>query len=219
MSAQMATVLAKTTTTQSGDALRIYEPSQKKNLSPEARRISNVLENCISQVKIAATLPAVLQLNSVSTVVSEELSRALQKHQQLAERLETLVGLKQESDGEQDGKARMRAKAQLQTDIKNSTRDVLRAVRANPDDIGGLRAELGMEVGESEYILIRGLEKFHSHVVERLLTNLDEEPQLVLQKEMSASVVLGLKRVASQEEEVAADIKQIDAEVRHQSRC
>lgn len=207
------------TKAQSQDALKIYELSQKKQISTEAQRISSILENCISQVKIAATLPAVLQLNSVSTVVSKELSRALQEHQILAERLETLVGLKQESDREQDGEARMREKAQLETDIKNSVRELLRVVRAHPDDIGGLSAELGMEVGKSEYILIRGLEKFHSHVVERLLTSVDEELQLVLQKQMSSTPAYDLEYVASQEKEVATGIKQKDAEVRHQTGC
>ncbi|XP_074494197.1 dynein regulatory complex protein 10 [Sebastes fasciatus] len=198
--------------TQSEDALKNHELSQKKLLSVEAQLISNILENCISQVEIAATLPAVLQLNNVSNVVDEELSRALQEHQILDSRLETLEGLKQESNGEQDGEDG-KARAQLEKDVKNSVRDLLRVVRAHPDAICGLRAELGMEVGESEYILIRGLEKFHRYVVEKLMTSLDEELQLVLNKQVSSSTAHDLEIIVSQEGEVATAMKQIDATI------
>lgn len=205
--------------TQSEDALKNQGLPQKKLLSREARRISSILENCISQVEIAAILPAVLRLNSGSGVADKELSRALQEHQILDERLETLEGLKQESDGEQEeeaGEARKRTRAQLEKEIKNSVRDLLRLVRANPDAINGLSAELGMDVGESEYMLIRGLEKFHSHVVEKLLTSLDEELQLVRHMQVSSPPAHNLEHMVSLEEGVATAMNEIDAEVRHQ---
>lgn len=215
MSAKGATELAETNT-QSNNALKNRGLSQKKLLSLEAQRISIILENCISQVRIAATLPALLRLNSVSSVVDEELSRVLQEHQILDDRL------KQESDGEQEGdvgEARKRVRAQLEKDIKNSVRDLLRLVRAHPDAILGLMAEVGMEVGETEYILIRGLEKFHSYMVEKLLTSVDEELRLALCKPAPPLPVFNLEIVISREEKIARVNKETDAKVGHQVGC
>ncbi|XP_049434264.1 dynein regulatory complex protein 10 isoform X1 [Epinephelus fuscoguttatus] len=212
MSTKGATLLAKT---QSKDALQNHELSLKKLLSPEAQRISSILENCIRQAEIAATLPAVL-LNSTS-VMDKELTRALEKHRILGERLETLVGLKQESDGgqgERVGEARVRLKAQLQRDIKNSVRDLLRLFRDYPDAISGLRSEPGVEVGESEAILIRGLEKFHSHVVEKLVTSPQKEVlQLISHEQVSSFPAQDLAHVILLEEEGTAAIKEVDAEI------
>ncbi|KAM4579255.1 dynein regulatory complex protein 10 [Fundulus diaphanus] len=56
-------------------------PSRK--LSPEAQRISNIVENCISQVEIAAALPSILQFHAASGVADEELSEILRAHQLL----------------------------------------------------------------------------------------------------------------------------------------
>ncbi|XP_078106754.1 dynein regulatory complex protein 10 [Sander vitreus] len=209
MSVKGAMVLAKTKT-QSEDALKNKDMSQKKLLSLEAQRISSILENCISQVEFVAALPTVLRFNSVSSVVDKELSRALQDHQILYKSLEGLIGLKQESDEEQEGEFG-KARAQLEKDIKNSVRDLLRLVRAHPDALCGLRTELGMEVGESEYMLIRGLKKFHSHVVEQLLTSLDEELELLLHKQESSSPAQDSEHLVLLEEEVATSMKQIDA--------
>ncbi|XP_040010926.1 dynein regulatory complex protein 10 [Xiphias gladius] len=213
MSVKGATVLSQTKAkTQSKDARKNHDLSQKKLLSVEAQRISSILENCISQIEIVAALPTTLRLNSVSSVVDEDLSRALQGHRLLGERLETLEGLKQESEGEV-GEARKRARSRLEKDIKNSVRDLLRLFRAHPDAIFGLKAELGTEVGESEYKLIRGLKMFHSHMVERLLTSLDEEVQLVLYKPVSSSPARDQEQMFLLEEEVATAKKQIDAEI------
>nr|XP_046243256.1 dynein regulatory complex protein 10 isoform X2 [Scatophagus argus]XP_046243257.1 dynein regulatory complex protein 10 isoform X2 [Scatophagus argus] len=219
MSAKGATLLAKART-RFEDGPQVHELTRKKPLSIEAQRISSILENCIAKTEIAATLPAVLQLNSVSGVVDKEFSRALREHQILSERLETLEGLKQESDGEQEGEAGQeskRARAQFEKDIKNSIKDLLRLVRAHPDAIFGLRLELGMELGEGEYILIRGLEKFHNLMVEKMLTSLDEEVQLVLYKQASSSPDHDLEHIVSQEEEIATEIKEIDAKISHKN--
>lgn len=214
MSAKGATVLSEAKT-QSDDPLKDRGLSQKKQFSLEVQRISSILENCISQVEIAATLHAVLRSNSASGVADQDLSRALQEHQMLEERLETLERLKQESDGEQEGEARERAKVQLEKDIKNSVRNLLRIVRARPDAMG-LRAELVMEVGESEYILIRELQKFHCHMVEKLLTIVDEELQLVLYKQVPSPPAFNLEHMVSVEEGLATAMKEVDAKVRHQ---
>ncbi|KAA8592285.1 dynein regulatory complex protein 10 isoform X2 [Etheostoma spectabile] len=206
MSANRAMVLAKTRT-HSEEDLNDKDMSQKKLLSPEAQRISSILENCISQVEFAAALPTVLRFNSGSSVVDKELSRALQDHQILDKNLEGL-GLKQDSEEEQEG-AFGKARAKLEKDIKNSVRDLLRLVRAHPDALCGLRTELGMEVGESEYMLISGLKKFHSHVVEQLLTSPDEE-LLLLHKQVSSSSAQDLEHLVLLVEEVATSLKQID---------
>ncbi|XP_040897926.1 dynein regulatory complex protein 10 isoform X2 [Toxotes jaculatrix] len=209
MSAKGATVLSKTKSkAQSKDPLKNHDPSQKHLLTVEAQRISSILENCISQIVIAGTLPAILRLNSVSNVVNEELSRALKKHQLLVERLETLEVLKQESERE-DGEARKRARAQIEKDIKKSVRDLFRLFRAHPDVVSSLRAELGEEVGESEFKLIRGLKMFHSHMVEKLLTSVDEELQMAPCKSAFSFAAQDLEHMLLQKE--AAAKKEIDS--------
>ncbi|XP_018524184.1 dynein regulatory complex protein 10 isoform X2 [Lates calcarifer] len=210
MSAKRATVLAKKKAkTRSEDALRNHDTPQKRLLSVDAQRLSRILENCISQIEIAVSLSAILRLKSVSSVVDEELSGALQEHQLLSERLETLEGVKQESEGE-DGESRKSARAQLERDVMNSVRDLLRLFRAHPDAISGLRAELDMQVGESELKLIRGLKMFHGHIVEKLLTSPDEELQLILYRPTSPSPADELKVIAKEEEVVAKSKKEKD---------
>ncbi|XP_034728134.1 dynein regulatory complex protein 10 [Etheostoma cragini] len=208
MSANRATELAKTGT-HSEEDLNNKDMSQKKLLSLEAQHISSMLENCISQVEFAAALPAVLRFNSASSVVDKELSRALQEHQILDKSLEGLIGLQQESEEEQEG-AFGEARAELEKDIKNSVRNLLRLVRAHPDALCGLRTELGVEVGESEDMLISGLKEFHTHVVEQLLTSPDEELLLLLHNQVSSSPGQDLEHLVLMEEEVAKSMKQID---------
>ncbi len=219
LSASGAAVLAKTRRNTQLEAPQNHEPWQKKMLSPVAQRISSVLEKCISQIKIASALHAVLQLNSISSIEDKELSRALQEHQILAERLEMLEGQMQESNGEQGGEAgesRMRASVQLKEDIKNSVRDLLRLIRVHPEAIFAMRAELGMEVGESESVLIRELEKFHSHMLDKLLSSLDEKLRPALYKPVSSSHSHNLDDMfLLEEEKVATAIKEVDAKVRH----
>lgn len=215
MSAKEATVLANA---QSKDALNSHEVSQKKMFSVEAQRISRILENCISQVEIAASLSAVLRVNTASSVVDKELRMALQEHQILGERLEKLQGVKQVSGGEleEEGEeARKKERPQLEKDIKNSVRDLLRLFQAHVDVIFGLRAVLGVEVGESECKLIRALKVFHSHIVEKLLTSPDEELQLSLYRQVSFISANDLDRVVSLEEQADTAMKEIDSLVRH----
>lgn len=197
---------------QSKDALNSREVSQKKMFSVEAQRISRILENCISQVEIAASLSAVVQLNSASSAVDKELSKALQEHQLLGERLEKLQGGELEEEAEETGK---KERPQLEKDVKNSVRDLLRLFQATPDVIFGLRAMLGVEVEESECKLIRALKVFHSHIVEKLLTSPDEELQLSLYRKVSSISADDLDRVVSLEEQADTAMKEIDSLVRH----
>lgn len=208
MSANRAIILVKT---QLKDGPQDHELTQKKLLSPEAQRIAGILRNCISNAEIAAIMPAVLRLNSVSSVVDKELSRKLQEHQMLEERLETLEDLKQESDGEQQG----RKSAQLEKEIKNSFRNLLRLLRARPDTISAWKAELGMEVGTSEKALIRELNKFHSHILEKLLTSQDKESQLAPSKQVSSSSDRDVEHIVSLQD-FPADMKEVDSKVRPQ---
>uniref|UniRef100_UPI003AAC2B92 dynein regulatory complex protein 10 n=1 Tax=Centroberyx gerrardi TaxID=166262 RepID=UPI003AAC2B92 len=218
MSADVTAVLQKAKTRE--DALKMLEPSRKKLPSLEAQRISGVLENCISQVEIVAMLPAVLtHLDSLSNGLDKELSGALREHRLLEERLESLDGLKQGSDGGQEGEpgeARERARAQLERDIKSSFRNVLRLFRAHPDTILALRAEVDMEAGvnESMQSLVGGLKKFHGFMLERLLTSSEEEQQQsVYMEEVSSRHAHNMELMASLEAEVAAAIKHRDAEI------
>ncbi|XP_059192492.1 dynein regulatory complex protein 10 [Centropristis striata] len=218
MSTKGATMLAKT---RSEDVIKNHEKSQKTLLSFEAERILKVLENCINQVEIVATLPAVLRLNSV---MDKQLSKALQEHQILDEKLETVEHLKWESgDLEQEGVVR-KARTQVEKDIKNSARDLLRIVRAKPEAMCGLRAELVkelgdgdnehmLEVGDSERMLIRGLKTFHIDVGQKLMTSLDEEVQQLLQEQEFLSTASDLERMISQEDDKKTIIKGIDENI------
>lgn len=190
--------------------------SQKKELSAGAQRISSILKNCISQVEIVADLSAVLQLNIMPNDVNKELREAIQQHQILVERLETLEGLKQESDGQlkDGGEVKKRALAQTEKDIKNSVRDLLRFFQAHPDAIFGLRAAQGIEVAESDGKLVNGLKMFHHHTEEKLLTSPDEELQQVTYKYESSSHYLDL--LAAEVEQNATAINKLNAKVRHQ---
>uniref|UniRef100_A0A665TWU7 Dynein regulatory complex protein 10 n=1 Tax=Echeneis naucrates TaxID=173247 RepID=A0A665TWU7_ECHNA len=210
MSEKGATALVQT---QLDDSPKIRKRSQKKQLSLEAQRISRTLENCIGQMEIVAALPAILHLNSESAVVDEDLSGLLRKHQILSDKLETLQGFKQKSEGE-DEEARTRAKAQLEKEFKNSVRDLLRLVRAHPHAIFYLRSEGGMEVGECENKLIRELKMFHSHMSVKLLTSVQEEQQLIFQKPAPPSPPQNLQHIALQEEKITAARKEIDERVR-----
>jgi len=210
MSAKEATVLTKTTPASESSQKR-HEVSEETPLSHEARRTSRVLENCIRHVETAAALPAVLRLNSVPSVVNEELSQAIKEHQILDGRMKTLEGLEQMSDGEREadvGKAR----ARLEKDIKTSVRDLLRVARAHADVWCALRAELGMQVGESESMLIKGLQKFHSQVAERLLTSRDEELHVPHKQVHPSFSTDHLEKLAA-EEAVATAMIEIDAKV------
>uniref|UniRef100_A0A3Q1HX84 Dynein regulatory complex protein 10 n=1 Tax=Anabas testudineus TaxID=64144 RepID=A0A3Q1HX84_ANATE len=217
MSAKGETVLANA---QSKDVPKSHEGTQQKLFSVEANRIASILENCISQVEIAASLSAVLLSNSMSSAVDEELSKALQEHQLLGERLETLEGEKQESGGEQEAEneeAMKKARAKLEKDIKNSVRDLFRHFRTHPDAIFSLKSVLDVEVRDSECKLITGLKMFYSHMVEKLLTSPDEELQLTLYKQVTSSTANDLDHVVSLEEQVDTAMKQIDSLVRHQT--
>lgn len=198
------------------DALNSHEVSRKKMFSVEAQRILRILENCNSQVEIAASLSAVVQLNTSSTVVDGELSKALQEQQILGERLEKLHGVKQESGDELEEEVeetRNKDRTQLEKDIKRSVRDLLRFFQAHPDVIFSLRAMLGVEVGGCK--LIRTLKVVHSPKVEKLLTSPNEELQLSLYKQVSSTSPNDLDSVVSREEQVDTDIKEIDSLVRH----
>ncbi|KAK2902161.1 dynein regulatory complex protein 10 isoform X2 [Channa argus] len=209
----MAAKGAELAKAQSEDSLNNHKGSQKKLLSVEVKCISTILEKCINQVEIAAALLAMLQSDRMPSTVDKDLSKALQEHQILCERLEILEGLKQDSNREQGGEgstAEKRARAQLEEDIRNSVRDVLRYIQSHPDAIIGLRLVQGMEAGESESKLIRGLKVLHSHMIEKLLIGPDEELQSVFYKQVSSSPVYDPEGIVSKEENLNTAMKQID---------
>ncbi|KAM8756189.1 dynein regulatory complex protein 10 [Acanthopagrus schlegelii] len=213
MSVKAPAVLAET---QSEDVLQNQEAPQKKLPSSEAQLISGIFQNCISKVFIAATLPDFLRLSSLSGVEDEELSKALQRHHVLVEGLETLEGLQQESGDDEEAERRRRD--QLEEDIKNSVRDLLRFVRADPGAISGWRAEPGVEVGEDKKMLLRELEKFHGQMEEKLLTSPDEELQQVLLSQVCSHAVADLEEFALKEEEVATAMKAVNEKISKKDR-
>uniref|UniRef100_A0A3Q3XBD0 Dynein regulatory complex protein 10 n=1 Tax=Mola mola TaxID=94237 RepID=A0A3Q3XBD0_MOLML len=178
VSANTATMLAKS---HFADSLQCNELIEKKLLSPEGKCIAGILTNCNSNIEIAAILPTFLCLNNVSSIVDEELRRALQKHQILEEKLKTLEGLEQEPDREQEG--RKNETAQVEEGIKNSFRNLLRLFRACSDVVSAWKAELGMKVGMSENI--RELHTSLSLILEKSLSSRDKKLQFDPSKQLS----------------------------------
>lgn len=179
---------------------------QKDQLPPEVQCILGIFTNCTNNIEIAAMLPAILHLNAESHFQDQELSRMLGEHQMQEQKLETLEWHMQDSEGDK------LAMIQLEEEIKNSFRDLLRFLRARPDTISSWKAELGEEVGMVERALIRELHTFENHIMEKWLSSKHEEPQLSPVKEVSTS---------DQDEEymvvmqcLAAEINQVDSKVR-----
>ncbi|XP_029999841.1 dynein regulatory complex protein 10 [Sphaeramia orbicularis] len=192
--------------------------SRQKQLSVEAERISNILENCISHIEIAVTLEALLEKDNMPVFMDKEMSRTLQEHQVVCERLKTLDSVKLTSHGEQDGEGGEvgeRKMAQLERAVKNSFRNLLRFVRGKPEAISSLKAELGMGARESENSLIGGLKKFHKKNMKKLLTTPEKEQQ-TLYSQPTSSYVLEKVEIESVEEaitEIATAIKETDAQI------
>ncbi|XP_021172625.2 dynein regulatory complex protein 10 isoform X1 [Fundulus heteroclitus] len=178
-----------------------------RKLSPEAQRISIIVENCISQVEIAAALPSILQFHAASGVADEELSEALRSHQVLEDRLKQLERQELNADGLQEKeRAKPREMVQLRASVKNSVRDVLRFFRLHPDVLEDLRGEINVEVGESERTLIRMLRMFHSYLIKRLCSEKDQAPQ----RQRPLCLDNSLQLLISEEEKSAAALKQMN---------
>nr|XP_057926479.1 dynein regulatory complex protein 10 isoform X2 [Doryrhamphus excisus]XP_057926480.1 dynein regulatory complex protein 10 isoform X2 [Doryrhamphus excisus]XP_057926481.1 dynein regulatory complex protein 10 isoform X2 [Doryrhamphus excisus]XP_057926482.1 dynein regulatory complex protein 10 isoform X2 [Doryrhamphus excisus] len=186
----------------------IDEVPQPRLLSSEAQTISSILENCISQTEIAASLPAVHNIVHPSAEICDELTRALEVHQMLTEKLETSNGLQEEPCGSSDEEcAKRRRRAQLERDFKYSVRDLLRLFRTHPDAVFGFRSEVDTEIGEAEHTLILGLKHFYGHMIVRLQTSPEEEILLAVET-VSPDTDMIVKL-----EEIAAAIEQKDVEI------
>ncbi|XP_061841792.1 dynein regulatory complex protein 10 [Nerophis lumbriciformis] len=185
-----------------------HEVPLPRLLSPEAQSISNILENCISQIEIAASLPAVHKSEHPSAEVRDELTRALEVHQILTEKLEKSNGLNEEPGGPPEKElAKRRRRAQLERDFKYSVRDLLRLFRTHPDAILGFKPDVDMELGDAEHTLSLGLKQFHGHMIVRLQTSPEEEILLAVET-VSPDTDMIVKL-----EETAAAIIQKDAEI------
>uniref|UniRef100_A0A3P9KT87 Dynein regulatory complex protein 10 n=1 Tax=Oryzias latipes TaxID=8090 RepID=A0A3P9KT87_ORYLA len=172
--------------------------SKKQKPSFVAQHILNIVEDCFSQVEFAVTLP----VGSASVHVDQPLSEALQAHRILEERFVNLQDVKQESEEEQSRmstKAGSKGKGKLRREIKKSVTDILRLFKPHIGILSSLRTEQGVELSQSESLLIRELNIYQSLVVKRL-TNEHEWP-------MQNVLDLNLK-----EEEVAATLKQVNVE-------
>lgn len=189
---------------------------QKDQLPPEVQCILGIFSDCISKAETAAILPPILLLNSQSRFEDPELSRLLDEHQVLEQKLEMFEWhVPEEGEGEGEEGEGHQAMIQLEEEIKNSFRDLLRLLRARPETVSAWKAEQGEELGLSERALIRELSVFQNHVVEKWLSSKHEEPQLAPAKEASSS---------DQDEEymvlmqcLAAEIKEVDSKVSAQS--
>ncbi|CAJ1068836.1 dynein regulatory complex protein 9 [Xyrichtys novacula] len=181
--------------------------SEEILLNPDIQCISNILENCISQIEFAAALPSILKFSCESSDVDKGLRRALEEHQALTERLETLEDLKGSNEDQEVKDEEERA--QLKEDFQNSVRNLLRLVRTRPDVISDLRAEQKMQIGESESILITELNKFHGQMMDKLLTTVDHKLKPALFKHPTALTV----NIERQEAKLAAYMKEIDEKI------
>ncbi|XP_068166923.1 dynein regulatory complex protein 10 [Antennarius striatus] len=194
------------TNTESVAAKAWIQVDEPRNLPPEAQMISKILEDCINKVEIVGTLDVFLQSNCLSSVKDETFRKLLQKHVILVEKLQ--VGSKINSNEEQKGEGKKpRAKDQLEKDIKDSVRDLLRHVRHHPDALIGLQTEPGLVIGESECSLNSELKVFQTHVWERLQISLEERPHC---KPVSPSTKAIMDSMV---EEVTDTIKKVDERI------
>ncbi|XP_061585084.1 dynein regulatory complex protein 10 isoform X2 [Cololabis saira] len=185
---------------------------QKKLLPVEIRLMYNIIETCISEVEIAASLPGIIQFYKMSGVVEEDLSKAIQAHQILEERAEKLNDCMPEPDGKlkgEDEEARRREMAKLGRDIKNSVRDVLRAFKKHPNAFFAIKTEQALELGESEQMLIKGLKLIQSNVVEQFLPNQERN----LSKQTLASPEENLECLIEEEKQLDAKLKKLDEQM------
>ncbi|XP_008316735.1 dynein regulatory complex protein 9-like [Cynoglossus semilaevis] len=184
---------------------------KKKLLCSEARRISRIMDNCIRQVLTMATLPMILP--KLSKFTDKDLINELQKHKQICEKLEKKI-----EDGEQEKPERTgkKGKNNLERDIKNSSRDLLRFLRSCPEAIVALKSVPGVEIGEHELNLVVELKGFHSHMLNKLLTSPCHEKHLPFHKIGPThldKILHDLEEMSLEEAEVAAAMKKVNAKI------
>ncbi|XP_077600522.1 dynein regulatory complex protein 10-like isoform X1 [Stigmatopora nigra] len=191
-----------------GEGGLVSEVPQQRLLSLEAQTVSNIVENCISQIEIATSLPTFSHLACPSGDAEEEYTRLLDVHHELNKKLESSIDFKEITCGPAgEESARRKRKAQLQREFKHSVRDFFRFFRNYPDTIWGVRPEVAINVGETESTLVAGLKKFHVHMIERLQITPEEEIMLALE------TVLPDTELIVKLEETAAAIIQKDLEI------
>lgn len=133
----------------------LYEDPQddeiigKAYISCEEHTINRILRSLISHVEFIAILPGVLQLNAGADIMDGELSRALQEHLILEQRLETL-----EDHSLSDGKNET---PHFEKNMKSSFRNLLRLLKARPLLLSAWKTKLGKEIGMCERALIKEL--------------------------------------------------------------
>ncbi|KAL0979319.1 hypothetical protein UPYG_G00183610 [Umbra pygmaea] len=202
-----------------GDHLKILDPSQKILPSLETQRIAGVLEDCIVNMETVALLPAVLsQLGRLSVVLSVEIEGALREHQCLGERL---WGLGEKPVERGEGETGGRVRAELESAIRTSVKNVLRLLRANPATAGALRSETEarrQEMGGGVEGLIDGLQVLQGFLLDKLLTSPAEECKKTRYlQEVSRRHGNNMELVAKLETEVAAAKKERDEEISKQN--
>ena len=152
------------------DDLQDDEVIARACISSEEHTINRILRSLISHVEFIAILPDVLQLNADSDIVDANLSRALQEHQTLEQRLEMLEDHRL-SDGKNES-------TQLEKNIKSSFRNLLRLLKARPLLLTAWKTKLGKEIGMCERALIKEL---------NLLGCLEPKPELSAAKPLHVS--------------------------------
>uniref|UniRef100_A0A3B3D065 Dynein regulatory complex protein 10 n=1 Tax=Oryzias melastigma TaxID=30732 RepID=A0A3B3D065_ORYME len=172
--------------------------SEKEKPSLVAQHILSIVEDCFSQVEFAVTLPVC----GASVHADDPFNGALQAHKILEKRFVSLKDVKQESEEEQgkmSAKAGSREKRKLRQEIKKSVKDILRLFKPHLSVLPSLRVEQGVELSQGESSLIRELKIYQSLVAKRLTS----EPEWPVQN---------MQDLNSQEEQVAATLKQVIAE-------
>ncbi|RVE68181.1 hypothetical protein OJAV_G00089990 [Oryzias javanicus] len=170
--------------------------SEKQKPSLVAQHILSIVEDCFSQVEFSITFPV------CGVHADETLSQALQAHKILEERFVSLKDVKQESEEEQGkipAKAESREKLKLRQEIKKSVKEILGLYKPHLSVLPSSQVEQGVELSQSECSLIRELKIYQSLVAKRLTS----EPEWPVQS---------IQDLNSQEEQVAATLKQVNVE-------
>lgn len=168
------------------------EVIERACISSEEHTINCILGSLLSNVEFIAILPGVLQLNTDSDIVDSELSRALEEHLMLEQRLEMQEDHRILTD-------RKKEPTQLEKKIRSSLRNLLRLLKTRPLLFSAWKKELVKEIGKCERALIKEL---------NILEGLYLKPWLNAPKPVSSN----LNTSASQD--FTATMLKVTAEVR-----
>lgn len=150
MSSNHVTINGNLQADEGPDGQRLF---QNEELPPEVRCILGIFSDCISKVETAAILPGILLLNSQSQLEDPELSRMLNEHQLLEQRLEMFewhvkgVGEGEEEEEEEGEGGEVREEGEGESEVVGAREGEREAEREGE---GKGEGEVGEGKGEGE---------------------------------------------------------------------